>query len=177
MEASRIERVTAAVQAKMTSEELIGKGRRQGASDPEIVRKDSFDPEDTLIIEVDGIGTAPSADGWGCNLKWRDVHFAREHLIGLWSEASQDNGIAVEQELLDSDPARRKPIDIKETEQRYRQRVANWPSGRPPPSRADDEEWCRDELGLPRDRARDLRRKLAPPDWSEPGARRKSGRD
>lgn len=60
----------------------------------------------------------------------------------------------------------------KETETRYLARVKSY-EGKTPPSRADDEAFCREILGVNRSRARELRKKLAPGAWQKAGPRKK----
>ena len=55
----------------------------------------------------------------------------------------------------------------------YEQRVAGWPEGKRPPSRAEDEAAAREELSIniPRDAIRDVRNEYAPPEWTKKGRR------
>ena len=55
-------------------------------------------------------------------------------------------------------------------ERAYRKRVETWPENERHPSREDDEKWLKKNFGVPRDIAREIRRKLAPQDWSVRGA-------
>jgi hypothetical protein len=60
-----------------------------------------------------------------------------------------------------------------ELEAAYKLRVEEF-KGKKPPSRKEDEQYLREEYGIGRDRARELRAKFAPPEWQAKG-RRKSG--
>ena len=59
-------------------------------------------------------------------------------------------------------------------EREYKSRVENWPADKPPPSREDDESWLKEEFGVPRDKAREIRKEHAPEKWRSHG-RRKTG--
>lgn len=60
----------------------------------------------------------------------------------------------------------------KEIEQQYLARVQSY-KGKTPPTRAEDEAFCREKLGVNRSRARALRKQFAPTDWQKAGPRRK----
>jgi hypothetical protein len=60
----------------------------------------------------------------------------------------------------------------REAETRYLARVKSY-EDKTPPSRADDEAFCREVLGVNRSRARELRKKLAPSAWQKAGPRKK----
>lgn len=77
----------------------------------------------------------------------------------------------------ETSPTRELPkrADTKELHRAYGERVATWPKGAPPPPLREDLEFLRTlHDGLSRDRARDIRRQLAPQIWKKSG-RRKSG--
>jgi hypothetical protein len=64
------------------------------------------------------------------------------------------------------------PRERKDLREAYKQRIVDY-SGKKSPSRTDDEQWVREKFpGLSSTKARDLRRKFAPRDWTKPGRRK-----
>jgi hypothetical protein len=72
-----------------------------------------------------------------------------------------------------NDPKPRKSWSTPEIELAYRKRIEEF-RDKEPPSREDDERYCKDTFGIGQTRARELRKQLAPPEWKKRG-RRKSG--
>ena len=70
-------------------------------------------------------------------------------------------------------PKLRKSWSTSEIELAYRKRIEEF-RDKEPPSREDDERYCKDTFGIGQTRARELRKQLAPPEWKKRG-RRKSG--
>lgn len=112
---------------------------------------------------------------------WEEPHHERR--VGQWTDVMIDAPSLAA--WISNSPAKReetRPIreipkraDTKKLHRAYSERVANWPKGAPPPSPKDDLEFLRTlHDGLSRDRARDIRRQLAPYRWKK-GGRRKSG--
>jgi hypothetical protein len=60
----------------------------------------------------------------------------------------------------------------KEVEKRYLARVKSY-EGKTPPTRAEDEAFCREKLGVSRFRTRELRKQLAPASWQRAGPKKK----
>jgi hypothetical protein len=58
-----------------------------------------------------------------------------------------------------------------ELEAAYRRRIEEF-RGKSPPSRADDGNWIKSTFGIPKSRARQLRKSLAPPEWTDRGRRK-----
>lgn len=127
-------------------------------------------------------------------INWQFTHDEFWH-AGLWEEVEDEESVGHWRKVkidaasltawLSSSPAKRaetspakiipKCADTKELHRAYGERVANWPKGAPPPSFQEDWEFLRTRhYGLSRDRARDIRRQLAPYSWKQ-GGRRKSG--
>jgi hypothetical protein len=63
-------------------------------------------------------------------------------------------------------------VSLREVEAAYKQRIKTY-CGKEHPSRTDDEQWTKKNFNLTRTKARDLRRKLAPPEWRKPGRRKR----
>ena len=57
-----------------------------------------------------------------------------------------------------------------DVEAAYKQRVKEF-EGKTSPSRDEDARWCKENFGIGRTRAREIRKKFAPPNWQEHGRR------
>ena len=64
---------------------------------------------------------------------------------------------------------RGKPTFKAKIRQAYKERVDNWPDGERCPSQKEDEGWGRDNFSASRDFMRELKKEVAPPEWSKTG--------
>jgi hypothetical protein len=94
---------------------------------------------------------------------------------GLSQSIAALEGCSTSQQSEQLDTAKiAKPVHVakKEVEKEYRARVTSY-EGKTPPTRAEDEAFCREALGVNRSRARELRKQLAPAGWQKAGPRKK----
>lgn len=91
---------------------------------------------------------------------WTDILLGMHHVKRCWQPLSRGDRMA------------RRPTETSIAEW-YRERVANWPAGKAPPSVNDDWTDAKHQMSLQpsRDQIAVARRQLAPPEWKQRGRR------
>ena len=121
----------------------------------------------TCIILKEGKTVAINPALWATNdaeVLFRECEYdKREILVG-------------EDDLDDHKTPKKRRYSRAKAEREYQARVKNWPADERPPSRLDDESWLKKEFGVPRDKAREIRKKHAPPEWQKSGAPKSGGK-
>jgi hypothetical protein len=164
----------------------IAPDRRTGAElrhSNHVLPREFFWAGDGSALEWDS--TAGDFSTW-INQKWHcrayGVKFRRSDIVAMLPAAddqSTNSHLPSEQlhpvdtspdaTIAPTTPRLHKP----QLEHLYRERVNNWPPDKKSPSPDEDWDFLRQHWpGISRDRMRDIRRELAPPEWREPGPKR-----
>jgi hypothetical protein len=141
---------------------LKASGQRNGGSRESISKKEWAD----LVIGRALTGEIAVMKFNQSTAAWDDVRVTRSSILCAYEAPNAPVNCQMTAEGHRA-PAKHSKSEVKAA---YRQRIEELRDT--PPSRADDENWVKNTFGMPKYKARQLRKSLAPQEWTNSGRRR-----